>query len=462
MRNLYLRFFLSFWSAMLLVLTFTIFGVNWIDSEHYEKQRERQDELARQASGVLAGGGVDALRSWLVDELPMIFPDRMYVLDEHSHDLLDRSVPEPVLVSLGKRPYPNAPNAAAGKNQRGPDYMLLSQLVGANNDRYALSFIRDRGGRFGFLKTISAVALIGTLLAATFVCFLLARFLSAPIQHLRAATRSIASGNLSVHVKGAVGKRRDELAMLAVDFDAMAARLRTLLEARQQLLRDVSHELRSPLARLQIALGLARRPGANLTQEFDRIEQEAQRLDEMIGEILSLSRLDDPTPQVATESVSIEELLEVVCENARVEGDARGIRVALEAAEGMQVIGDRELLYRAVENVVRNAVRYSPSLGLVTVKASLSGQAVLIRVQDQGPGVPVALLQRIFEPFFRVSDARDRDSGGNGIGLAITARVVALQGGTVQAANDPDGGLIMEIRLPLVRPSEAALGDARA
>jgi signal transduction histidine kinase len=250
--------------------------------------------------------------------------------------------------------------------------------------------------------------------------------------------------------------------MLAVDFDAMAARLRTLLEARQQLLRDVSHELRSPLARLQIALGLARRPGANLTQEFDRIEQEAQRLDEMIGEILSLSRLDDPTPQVATESVSIEELLEVVCENARVEGDARGIRVALEAAEGMQVIGDRELLYRAVENVVRNAVRYSPSLGLVTVKASLSGQAVLIRVQDQGPGVPVALLQRIFEPFFRVSDARDRDSGGNGIGLAITARVVALQGGTVQAANDPDGGLIMEIRLPLVRPSEAALGDARA
>jgi two-component system, OmpR family, sensor kinase len=458
MRNLYLRFFLAFWSAMLLVLTFTIFGVNWVDSEHYEKQRERQEELARQASVVLAGGGVNALRSWLADELPMISPDRMYVLDEHSHDLLDRSVPEPVLASLGKRPYPNA---AAGKNQRGPDYMLLSQLVGANNDRYALSFIRDRGGRFGFLKTISTVALIGTLLAATFVCFLLARFLSAPIQHLRAATRSIASGNLSVHVKGAVGNRRDELAMLAVDFDAMAARLRTLLEGRQQLLRDVSHELRSPLARLQIALGLARRPGADLTQELDRIEREAQRLDEMIGEILSLSRLDDPTPQVATEPVLIEELLEVVCENARVEGDARGIRVALEAAEGMQVIGDREQLYRAVENVVRNAVRYSPDKGLVTVKAALSGEAVLIRVQDQGPGVPVALLQRIFEPFFRVSDARDRDSGGNGIGLAITARVVALQGGTVRAANDPDGGLIMEIRLPLVRPSEAARGNPR-
>ena len=118
MRNLYLRFFLAFWSAMLLVLTFTVFGVNWLDSEHFEKQRERQDELARQASVVLAAGGVDGLRSWLVEELPVISPDRMYVLDEHSHDLLDRLVPEPVLASLGKRPYPNATPA---KNERGPD-----------------------------------------------------------------------------------------------------------------------------------------------------------------------------------------------------------------------------------------------------------------------------------------------------------------------------------------------------
>ncbi len=440
---------------MLLVLTFTIFGVNWIDGEHYEEQRGRQDELARQASVVLAGGGEEALRSWLSEQLPLIAPDRMYVLDEHLHDLLDRSVPEPVLASLGKRPYPNTTPA---RNQRGPDYMLLSQLVGANNERYALSFIRDRGGRFGFLKTISAVALIGTLLAATFVCFLLARFLSAPIQHLRAATRSIASGNLSVNVKGTVGKRRDELALLAVDFDAMAERLRTLLDARQQLLRDVSHELRSPLARLQIALGLARRPGANLNQEFDRIEQEAQRLDEMIGEILSLARLDDPTPQVATEPVLIDELLDVVCENARVEGDARGVRVALESEEHVQVSGDREQLYRAVENVVRNAVRYSPAGGLVTVKAKAAAGWLLIRVQDQGPGVPVALLQRIFEPFFRVSDARDRDSGGNGIGLAITARVVALHGGMVQAQNHSDGGLVMEIRLPLLRPGDDAQG----
>ena len=133
-----------------------------------------------------------------------------------------------------------------------------------------------------------------TLLVSAIVCFLLARYLSDPVRHLRAATRSIADGDLRVRVSSLMGTRRDELAMLAFDFDAMAERLRALLESQRQLLRDVSHELRSPLARLQIALGLARRPNANLEQEFDRIEQETQRLDELIGEILSLSRLDDP------------------------------------------------------------------------------------------------------------------------------------------------------------------------
>jgi len=136
------------------------------------------------------------------------------------------------------------------------------------------------------------------------------------------------------------------------------------------------------------------------------------------------------------------------------------VRVALEAEEHMQLSGDREQLYRAVENVVRNAVRYSPDGGLVTVKTRSEKGAAVIRVQDQGPGVPVALLQRIFEPFFRVSDARDRDSGGNGIGLAITARVVALHGGTVEAQNHADGGLIMEIRLPVSRPGDSAQGTS--
>jgi two-component system sensor histidine kinase CpxA len=286
-------------------------------------------------------------------------------------------------------------------------------------------------------------------MVSTIVCFLLARYLSDPIRHLRAATRSIAAGDLGVRVSSLIGARRDELAMLALDFDLMAERLRGLLESHQELLRDVSHELRSPLARLQIALGLARRPNANLEQEFDRIEQETGRLDELIGEILSLSRLDDPAHTLIAEPVNLEELLETLLDNARVEAEPRSISVQIKAPAALSVEGDRELLFRAIENVLRNAVRFSPNGAVVELAAERGADQVVVRVTDHGPGVPPASLERIFEPFFCVARARDRDSGGYGIGLAITARVAALHGGSVRARNNPDGGLQVEIHLPL-------------
>jgi signal transduction histidine kinase len=236
--------------------------------------------------------------------------------------------------------------------------------------------------------------------------------------------------------------------MLALDFDAMAERLRTLLESRQQLLRDVSHELRSPLARLQIALGLARRPGADLARELDRIERETQRLDELIGEIMSLCRLDDPARRLDLEPVALDELLDSLCESARMEADARGIRIDLRTAPGLMLRGDRELLHRAIENVVRNAIRFSPQGGLVSITATAAGDDLVIQIGDQGPGVPAELLGRIFEPFFRVGSARDRDGGGNGIGLAITSRVVGLHGGAASARNRDAGGLEVELRFP--------------
>ena len=294
------------------------------------------------------------------------------------------------------------------------------------------------------------VAAVMTLLVGTIVCFLLARFLSAPINELRRATHRIAAGDLAVSVSGPLQGRRDELAMLATDFDAMAARLRVLLESRQQLLRDVSHELRSPLARLQIALGLARRPGADLAQELDRIERETQRLDELIGEILSLCRLDDPARQLDSESVALDELLDNLCEDARMEAEPANVRIDLRVTPGLLVQGDRELLHRAIENVVRNAIRFSPAGGLLSVVAEAVDGRVHIRIADQGPGVPAELLGRIFEPFFRVGSARDRESGGgNGVGLAITARVLGLHGGTASARNRDSGGLLVELNLPM-------------
>jgi two-component system sensor histidine kinase CpxA len=447
MRNLYLRIFLTFWTAMVLVLVVTVAGTLWLYNQRVERLQVRQDELAREASMVLAAQGVPGLRDWLRHEVHLVpRHDRLYVIDQHGVDLLSRPVPDFLQAQMGHRPYPRS---RVGFR----DLRLLSQLVSPTNETYALSLLYRPSpfGIFGSAATPVMTA-VATLLASMFVCFLLARYLSDPVRHLRAATRSIADGDLRVRVSSLIGRRRDELAMLAFDFDAMAERLRNLLESQRQLLRDISHELRSPLARLQIALGLARRPNADMERELDRIEQEAQRLDELIGEILSLSRLEDPARELVTEPINLEELLEAVAENARLEAEPRWVRVDLSVPAGLTVAGDRELLFRAIENVVRNAVSYSAQGSSVQLSAQRQDQQVLVRVTDHGPGVPPELLDRIFEPFFRVGQARDRASGGHGIGLAITARVMALHHGSVRACNRTGGGLQVDLVLPVQPP----------
>ncbi len=452
MRNLYLRIFLSFWVAMALVLVLTASATLWLADQRMQRAQTRQDDLARAASSVLASSGPAGLRDWLGRELRSVAPDRLYVLDQHGNDLLQRPVPPVLQEQAGRRP----------NRHGGPPILrglrLQSQLVSPDNETYALSLLHRWRLPFGVFSTTLDEALIGlitALVVSAGLCILLARYLSDPVRHLRAATHSIAGGDLRVRVSAQIGRRRDELALLAFDFDAMAERLRGLLESQRQLLRDVSHELRSPLARLQIALGLARRPNANLEQEFDRIEREAQRLDELIGEILSLSRLEDPARTLHPEKVNLTELLETLIDNARLEAEPRWVRLELHVPEGLMVAGDRELLFRALENILRNAVAHSPHGALVQLSARLLGKEVTVEITDQGPGVPNELLERIFEPFFRVGKAREHDSGGHGIGLAITARVVALHGGRVRARNVPAGGLQVEVTLP-VRSLELA------
>jgi len=461
MRNLFLRIFVTFWTAMVAVLAFTVATTLWIADQRLQHEQQRQDELAREASSVLAAQGVNGLREWLAYQSLRVAPDRLYVLDRRADDLLGRRVPEFLRARLGR-------GASAGRLPDLPadtrDVRWLSQLIAPGDEPYALSLLRLRRGALGIFNPTETPIVTGiiTLLVGTIVCFLLARYLSDPIRHLRAATRSIAAGDLRVRVSNLLGARRDELALLALDFDLMAERLRGLLESHRELLRDVSHELRSPLARLQIALGLARRPSADLPREFDRIEQEVARLDELIGEILSLSRLDDPGRSLAAEPVSIEELLETLVENARLEAEPRSVRVLVTLLASLSVSGDRELLFRAIENVLRNAVRFAPEGSTVELALEREADQALIRISDRGPGVPVEALQRIFEPFFSVAKARNREAAGYGIGLAITARVVALHGGSVQACNRLDGGLQVELRLPLQRTSPGLASGRRA
>jgi two-component system sensor histidine kinase CpxA len=293
------------------------------------------------------------------------------------------------------------------------------------------------------------------LITAGLLCYGLARYLTAPVLRLRNATRALAAGDLGVRVGPAVGNRRDELAELGRDFDLMAERIETLLTAQRQLLSDVSHELRSPLARLNVALALARqRAGAQAEAPLDRIEVEAEQLNALIGRVLALARFESGAVEPEFGQVDLVRLVEDIAADADFEADPKGASVAVRAQESFRVEGNEPLLRSAIENVVRNAVRYTAPGTVVEIavtpkEPAADAPGVVIAVRDRGPGVPEDQLEELFKPFYRIADARDRQSGGTGLGLSITERAVRLHGGTVRAANAPDGGLLVEIELPL-------------
>ncbi len=286
-------------------------------------------------------------------------------------------------------------------------------------------------------------------LIVSLVCFFLARSFAAPIGRLRHATRQFATGDLSIRVGDQV-KRKDEIGGLAKDFDHMAERIEALVGAQQRLLRDISHELRSPLARLGVALELARQEDKPDVRQkaLARIELEAERMNEMIGQLLSLTRLESGARELQRQEFDLAELLANLVHDADYEAKNRGCRVQMTGNGPLLFTGSEELLARALENVIRNAVKYTADSSSITVELVHLEQDIAIRILDQGPGVPEEALAKLFEPFYRVADARDRQSGGTGIGLAIAERSVTLHGGSIRAENHPAGGLLVEIHLP--------------
>jgi two-component system, OmpR family, sensor kinase len=289
-------------------------------------------------------------------------------------------------------------------------------------------------------------------LVAGLVSFPLARYLTKPIQHIRAAAQRVAAGDLSVRVQPQVGRRHDEVGMLAQDFDRMAERLGALVSAQGQLLRDVSHELRSPLARLSVGLELARKSaGPDAKAGLDRMEREVERLNTLIGEVLAISRLES-RETIEREEIDLGSLVEEIVRDADFEAQSSNRSVALVKTSPARMRGDEEILRRAIENVVRNAVRFTEEKTRVEVTMAKTengkGPIIRIAVRDRGPGVPEDALENIFEPFYRVGTARDRKTGGTGVGLAITDRAVRAHGGHVAAKNVSGGGLEVTLELP--------------
>jgi two-component system sensor histidine kinase CpxA len=248
--------------------------------------------------------------------------------------------------------------------------------------------------------------------------------------------------------------RKDEVADLGRDVDRMAERTESLVGAHQRLIRDVSHELRSPLARLNVALELARQSaGAAHSAPFDRIERESDRLNELIGQLLMLTKLESDSGTIKRADIDIAALILEVAQDVDFEARSNDRRVLTAASEPMFLSGNKELLRQALENLVRNAARYTATGTAVEIslrKKDSGGRGwAHIEVRDQGPGVPESALYDIFRPFYRVNDARERQSGGTGVGLAISDRAVRLHGGSLRAFNAPGAGLIMEMELPL-------------
>ncbi len=457
MHSLYWRIFLAFWVALALILVGTLTVAVNATAHRTDRPWVQRGQLYAQAARAFESGGPQALESWL-HSLPAEPFGRTFIIGPDGHEVLGRPLP-PVLI-----PARTAAGRDAGA-QPAPAPGTISPIGGAlvlmaaagGTYHVVVGPVRDSPRLFGELElpgvplTLLAIALI----VSAAVCFVLARYLASPVERLRLATRRLAGGDLNVRVLPALKGRQDDLGLLAADLDTMAERLRGLLEAKQQLLRDVSHELRSPLARLQIALSLARREDGALERHLERIAAEAERLEALIARTLTLVRLERPVHTPEQCPVDVAALLGAIAADVAIEAEARGCRVECEVEGEPWVSGDAELLRSAFENVIRNAVRFSPARESVRIRACRvaavagHGEPVQVTVQDRGPGVPEKDLGLIFEPFYRVDAARGHGgSAGEGLGLAIASRAVALHGGQIAARNEAGGGLSVTITLP--------------
>ena len=452
MHSLYWRIFRSFWLAIVLILVGTVtVAVSAAIQRRDELPWVQRGQLFAQAAVAFESGGPDALHDWLDDLARDPAFSRTFVVGPDGRDILNRPLPHHLLVPVEGRTKHGQKTVRSGAIAPmggalvlvSPDGSTYHVIVGPLHERPLL---------FGELElpAVAAATLAIALAVSTIICFFLTRHLVGPIDRLRQATREVASGNLSVRMLPRLKGRQDDLTLLAADFDTMAERVESLLESKQQLLRDVSHELRSPLTRLQLALSLARREGG-VERQLTRIECEADRLEQLIARILKLVRLERPASAFQGVAVDIGKLLETIAQDVSIEAEARNCTVSVRVDEGLEVGGDPELLRSAFENVIRNAVRYGPSGSTVTITAGRR-DFIEVAVRDHGPGVPEKDLKLIFEPFYRVDAARDRAVGGEGLGLAIAARAIAVHAGSIEAHNAPGGGLEVAMRLPALQP----------
>lgn len=458
MRSLFLRIFLWFWLAMITVVALLVLSSPyWTRVRPAVAQWEQRGfaRLVEEATAVVA-----RIEREGIDDLPSGRRGRERLVVE----LVDGSGQ-----ALGGRPLPPFAVDVVGRarasgetelERAGPHFMLARPLT-LDDGREVTLLVSQRGGRPGHgppdlgpeTGVLEAPLLIPRLLAAVLVvgvlCWWLSRHLTRPLRSLDEAVRALDGGDLEARAGAVVAARGDEIGALARDFNRMADRLVGALESQRRLLRDVSHELRSPLARLEVAIELVRRQGSVPESHLERIERESARMEELIARLLVLARLEQEAGDRPRDPVDLGELVGAVIEDAGFEEPARELELSASVDGPVITVGDVTLLRSALDNVVRNALRHGPEGSAVEVELGREGGCWLIRVRDHGPGVPEDQLGRIFDPFHRVGEDRDPCRGGVGLGLSIARRAVEWHGGTVVADNHPRGGLVVAVRLPV-------------
>ena len=322
---------------------------------------------------------------------------------------------------------------------------------------YASELMSGPGAAFGVDLKVVLMRITLALIVSGLNCYLLTRYLTRPILRLRSVSQQISAGQLSARADAALESRRDEMGDLVRDFNSMATTTETLISSQRQLLYDVSHELRSPLARLNVALDLLRRRVGEVPA-LNRMEIDLQRLNETIGRLLTVAKLEASSTLQNSARVDLLDLVSSIAADADFEAQERGSRVEVAESADLAVLGDPSLLRSAIENVLRNALRFTapgtPVEVLLQAAPALNGDEAVIVVRDHGPGVPPEELTRIFKPFYRLFASGGNDSNGAGLGLAIAERIVRLHGGRICATNIEGGGLRVEIILPRMARNE--------
>ncbi len=457
-RRLFWKIFISFWLAQMAFIAYMGVRANQLYGTqgplwHLSAQKT-MPLIGQAALQQFHSGGRQALNAELAKTSDS---ERIHywLLDAQGNDLTGIPYPESVADALKAR------KAGQDIGDQGNNAVLFADIKDANGRPYTLvaHFLLNRSSSLFRGEGLIRAIVISSLLSGL-TCLLLAHYLTRPIRVLRGATQQLAGGDLEARAGKDLGNRSDEIADLVRDFDRMADRIGDLLQSQRRLLSDVSHELRSPLARLRVALALSRRTeDAAQNTSHDRIEREVERLDELIGRILTLSRLESGQVNPPMTPLNLNEIAEEVVEDAKYEADRTGHSVQLESPAQVRVNGNEDLLRSAIENVVRNAIYYTAGSDPVTVKLSTQNGSAVVTVRDHGQGVPEAILPDLFRPFYRADDSRMTGTGGTGLGLAIAEKAVKLHGGSISARNAVPSGLIVELVVPSISSAKPPARD---